>query len=90
MCLMFIFQQCSRFFDAGTVLNQFKRPLLALFGEPGFGMFAHFLEEMPFQRPQGEAAVFCQRGRAPFGRLRPFRPILNMFYAGAVHKGVGS
>ena len=78
MVLMLVIQQPCRFLDAGAVLNQFKCPVLPLVRHPLLGTFAHFLDEMPLQRPQGDAAVLGQRGGTPSGRPRPFRPVLDL------------
>jgi hypothetical protein len=85
---MFVIQQRRRFLNAVTILNQFIRPLLPQFRKPGFGMFAHFLQEMPLLRPQGDAAVLRQRGRTPLCRLRPFGPVLDVVQTGVHSKRV--
>jgi hypothetical protein len=59
-----------------TIMQEFKGLLLALFREPQLGTFAYVLLEKALQRPQGDAAVLRQHGRAPFGCPRPFRPVL--------------
>jgi len=76
--LMLVIKQFRRFFDPGTILNQFIRPKQPLFSKPFLGTFAHFFPEMPLQRPQGDAAALRQCGRTPLGHLRPFGPVLNL------------
>ena len=75
---VFVIKASRRFLDAGTTLNQFIRPLLPLFRKPDLWAFAHFVQKIPLQRPQGDAAVLRQRGGAPVGHARQFRPLLNM------------
>ena len=58
--LLPVTQAGGGFLDGGTVTQQFKGVVLALLGQPGLGVFAHLLDEVPMQCAHGDAALLCQ------------------------------
>jgi len=55
-----------------------RRGLEALFVQPVLRRPAKLPLKITLQLPGRHAAVLRQRGRRPFGHLRPFRPVLDL------------
>lgn len=74
------------FLDCGAIAQQLKCSQLTLFQEPRFWTFAHLLDEVPFQRPRGDAALLRHYRDRPVRFPREFRPVLDISQFG-IHAG---
>lgn len=76
---VFVSKQQRHFLERNFIFQQeFPGQLLALFSQVVFWRFAHVFLKMPLQCAHGNALLFRQRGSAPVGLAREFRPVLNL------------